>query len=109
MMRTWKMALKKLFVGDVPYPKGMSNSEFPSWAVNQLADIMNIVIVFQVTPPVHRVVKRNFELDIPFGYGASPTNNFFRAIFHVLIMVDMFHSHNRVIFQPQQVLTNFKF
>src|ERR1700689_4876462 len=98
MMRTWKTALKKLCVGDVPYPKGMSNSEFPSWAVNQLADIMNIVIVFQVTPPVHKVAKGNFELDIPFGYGASPTNNFFRTIFHFLIMVDMFHSHNRVIF-----------
>ena len=103
------MALKKLYLGDVLYPKGMSNSEFPFWASNELADIMNICMVFQITPPVHRVVERNFELDIPFGYSTSPRYNFFRAIVHVLIRVNMFHSQNRVIFQPQQILTNFKF
>ena len=59
------MTLKKLYPGDVLYPKGMSYSEFHFWASNELADIMNICMVFQITPPMHRIVERNFELGIP--------------------------------------------
>ena len=53
--------LKILLLGDIQYPKGMYNSEFCSSATSQPASTINVVIVFQLTPPKHTVIKGNSE------------------------------------------------
>jgi len=60
--------LKILLVGYIQYPKGMSNSNFLFLATSQPASTINVVMVFQLTSPKHTAIKRNSELDIPFGY-----------------------------------------
>jgi hypothetical protein len=68
------MNLKILLVGDIQYPKGMSNSEFYFLATSQPASTINVLMVFQLNPPKHTVIKKNSELDMPFGYEAHQLN-----------------------------------
>ena len=90
--------LKILLVGDIQYPKGMSDSEFHFFATSQSASTVNAVMIFQLTPAKHIVIKLNSELDMPFGCCMIPMSNIFRFIVHDFIMTERFYSHYRVIF-----------
>ena len=68
MMGSCTINLKILHVGQIQYPKGMSNSEFHSLATSQPASTINVVMVFQLTSPKHVVIKMNSELNMPIGY-----------------------------------------
>ena len=67
-MRSYTINLKILLVGDIVYKKGMSNSELHFLATSQPASTINVVMVFQLTPPKHTVIKKNSKLNIPFVY-----------------------------------------
>ena len=101
-MRSYTINLKILLVGDIQYPKGMSNSDFFFLAISQPTSAINVLMVFQLTPPKLTVINKNSELDTPFGYCMSPTSNIFRFIVHDLIMTEGFCSYYRVIFSAIQ-------
>ena len=107
-MVSWTINLKILPVGHIQYPKGMYNSEFCSLTTSQPASTINVVIVFQLTPPKHTVIKKNSKLYMPFGYCMSPTSNIFRFIVHDTIMTERFCSHYRVIFSATQIFGQFQ-
>src|ERR1700691_4737113 len=108
-MRSCTINLRILLVGDIQYPKGMSNSDFFFLATSQPTSAINVLMVFQLTPPKLTVIDKNSELDMPFGYCMSPTSNTFRCLVHDLIMTEGFCSHIELYFRLRKFLTNFKF
>ena len=86
----------------------MSNLEFNFLATSQPASTINVVMVFQLTPPKHTVIKKNSEFAMPFVCYILPTSNIFRFIVHDPIMTEWFCSHYRVIFLATQIFDQFQ-
>ena|ERR1700683_3862527 len=102
-MRSCTINLKILLVGDIQYPKGVSNSEFLFITVSLGGVSWKTIKTFIALVGWLVARKKKSELDMPFGYCISPTSNIFRFIVYDLIMTEGFCSHYRVIFSATQI------